>query len=69
MHAHSTPADEEGLIEDDVEMSATHGPGSTGLRFESSSSDSNLGMIISNIKEILIRFQSQPLLHIDKDNA
>jgi len=64
----STPADEEGLIEDDVEMSAIPG-GSIGLRYQSSSTDSNLTMVLSNIKEILNRFQSQPLSHIDKDNA
>jgi hypothetical protein len=63
----STPADEEGLIEDDVEMSTNLGANPPGLR--TVTSDSNLGMVISNIKEILNRFQSQPLLHIDKDNA
>lgn len=33
------------------------------------SAESNLGTVISNIKEIVSRFQAQPLLHVDKDNA
>lgn len=31
--------------------------------------DSNLGKVMQTIKDIISRFQSQPLLHIDKENA
>jgi hypothetical protein len=36
---------------------------------EAKTSESNLSMVISNIKEIVGRFLAQPLLHVDKGNA